>query len=104
MRGQPGTRGLVMWPKVLLSSSTNADDADSAKLEAKATFQTRASSEKARSTRGRAPVKLNIARYGICNCCRDLDGTFSRDRRRWVHRLASGTCVAGRRPCGSSSG
>ena len=38
MRGQPGTRGPVMWPKVLLSSSTNADDADSAKLEAKATF------------------------------------------------------------------
>ena len=27
-----------MWPKVLLSSSTNADDADSAKLEAKTTF------------------------------------------------------------------
>ena len=27
-----------MWPKVLLLSSTNADDADPAKLEAKATF------------------------------------------------------------------
>ena len=27
-----------MWPKMLLLSSTNADDADSAKLEARATF------------------------------------------------------------------
>ena len=27
-----------MWPKVLLSSSINADDADSAELGAKATF------------------------------------------------------------------
>src|SRR6516225_11671691 len=57
------------------------------------------------ATRSRrsAPVSPNITGTVFVTASRILDASLSRDRRRRVHRLASGTCIARRRSCGSGS-